>query len=162
MLSFGGFGTVLASQGHFWGSCGVILGFWGHGAILGGVVGPFGVTGPFWGSCGVILGFWCGFRVMEPFGACRAISGILEPFLGSLRGHFGVLGPFGYLRLRRKVDQGRMRTRCPIMDILCSVGCRLKMTMSPSHMCRSTWGHSPRHPKNPKPGGFPLKPRVSP
>lgn len=43
------------------------------------------------------------------------------------------------LRFKRKVDQGRMRTRWPIMDILCKVGCRLKITMSPSHMCRSTW-----------------------
>lgn len=36
------------------------------------------------------------------------------------------------------MDQGRIRTLCPIMDILCSVGCRLKMMMSPSYMCRST------------------------
>lgn len=44
-----------------------------------------------------------------------------------------------YLRLSRNVDQGRILTLCPIMDILCSVGCRLKMTMSPSHMCLSTY-----------------------
>lgn len=43
-----------------------------------------------------------------------------------------------YLRLSRNVDQGKILTLCPIMDILCSVGCRLKMTMSPSHMCLST------------------------
>ena len=43
-----------------------------------------------------------------------------------------------HLRFIRKVDQGRMRTLCPIMDILCSVGCLLKMMMSPSHMCLST------------------------
>lgn len=43
-----------------------------------------------------------------------------------------------HLRFIRKVDHGRIRTRCPIIDILCSVGCRLKMMMSPSHMCRST------------------------
>ena len=43
-----------------------------------------------------------------------------------------------YLRFIRKVDQGRIRTLCPIMDILCSVGCLLKMMMSPSHMCLST------------------------
>lgn len=45
---------------------------------------------------------------------------------------------FFYLRFRRKVDHGRILTLCPIIDILCSVGCRLKMTMSPSHMCLST------------------------
>ena len=44
-----------------------------------------------------------------------------------------------YLRFIRKVDQGRIRTLCPIMDILCSVGCLLKMMMSPSHMCLSTY-----------------------
>lgn len=54
-----------------------------------------------------------------------------------------------HLRFIRKVDHGRIRTRCPIIDILCSVGCLLKMMMSPSHMCRSTW-HRERGRQNKK------------
>lgn len=48
---------------------------------------------------------------------------------------------FNYLRLSLNVDQGRILTRCPIIDILCSVGCRLKMMTSSSLMCRSTWNN---------------------
>ena len=42
------------------------------------------------------------------------------------------------LRLRRKVEWGRMRTRWPIIDILCSEGCLLNSTMSPFCRCLST------------------------
>ena len=42
------------------------------------------------------------------------------------------------LRLRRKVECGRMRTRWPIIDILCSEGWRLNSTMSPFWRWRST------------------------
>ena len=42
------------------------------------------------------------------------------------------------LRLSLKVDQGRILTLWPIMDILCSVGCRLNTTRSSSTTCLST------------------------
>ena len=38
----------------------------------------------------------------------------------------------------RKVEYGMMRMRCDMIDILCSDGCRLNMTMSPSCTWRST------------------------
>ena len=43
-----------------------------------------------------------------------------------------------YLRLSLKVDQGKILTLCPIMDILWRVGWRLKIITSSSLMCRST------------------------
>ena len=43
-----------------------------------------------------------------------------------------------YLRFILKVDQGSTLTLCPIMDILCRVGCRLNTTRSPSRICLST------------------------
>mmetsp|Transcript_64074 Transcript_64074/g.171453 ORF Transcript_64074/g.171453 Transcript_64074/m.171453 type:complete len:241 (+) Transcript_64074:3802-4524(+) len=38
------------------------------------------------------------------------------------------------LKLRRKVEYGRILTRCPIILILCKLGCRLKITKSSSNM----------------------------
>ena len=43
------------------------------------------------------------------------------------------------LRFNLKVDQGKIFTLWPIIDILCSVGWRLKIITSSSLMCRSTW-----------------------
>ena len=41
-------------------------------------------------------------------------------------------------RSSRKVENGMILIRWPMMDILCRLGCRLKSTTSPSLRCRST------------------------
>ena len=43
-----------------------------------------------------------------------------------------------YLKFKRKVDHGKILTRCPIILVLLSVGFRLKITTSLSMMWRST------------------------
>lgn len=43
-----------------------------------------------------------------------------------------------YLKLSRNVDHGKTLTLCPIILILCKVGCRLNMMTSLSTMCLST------------------------
>ena len=67
-------------------------------------------------------------RVPSDWGTCKFIS---SPSKSALYGDVT-------LRFMRKVDQGSTLTRWPIMDILCSVGCRLKMMTSSSCRCRST------------------------
>mmetsp|Transcript_600 Transcript_600/g.1256 ORF Transcript_600/g.1256 Transcript_600/m.1256 type:complete len:240 (+) Transcript_600:3273-3992(+) len=66
--------------------------------------------------------------VSYDWGRCRFIS---SPSKSALYGEVTE-------RLSRNVEYGMIFTRCPIIDILCSDGCRLKITQSSSCICRST------------------------
>mmetsp|Transcript_32257 Transcript_32257/g.84393 ORF Transcript_32257/g.84393 Transcript_32257/m.84393 type:complete len:212 (+) Transcript_32257:1367-2002(+) len=67
-------------------------------------------------------------RVSSDCGMCMFIS---SPSKSAL---YGVV----HDRFMRKVDHGRILTRCPIIDILCKVGWRLNTITSLSRICRST------------------------
>ena len=77
---------------------------------------------------GTIMSSCTSALVSIDWGKCMFIS---SPSKSALYG--GVTEMF-----MRKVEYGMMRTRCPMMDILCSDGCRLNSTQSPLIMCRST------------------------
>jgi hypothetical protein len=67
-------------------------------------------------------------RVSSDCGTCKFIS---SPSKSALYGDVTD-------KLSRKVEYGMSLTRCAIIDILCSDGCRLNKTMSPSLRWRST------------------------
>ena len=90
------------------------------------------ITGLFaWGDTiilGTIISSRASARVSLLCGTCMFIS---SPSKSALYGEVTE-------RLSLKVEYGRIFTRCPMMDILCRLGCRLNSTASPLLRWRST------------------------
>lgn len=91
------------------------------------------ITGRFdWGDTmhlGTIISSKTSALVSNDWGTCIFIS---SPSKSALYGD--VTDKFN-----RKVEYGMILILCPIIDILCRLGCLLKRTKSPSFKCRSTW-----------------------
>mmetsp|Transcript_97454 Transcript_97454/g.168048 ORF Transcript_97454/g.168048 Transcript_97454/m.168048 type:complete len:279 (+) Transcript_97454:3358-4194(+) len=77
---------------------------------------------------GTIIMWTSSVLVSRDWGRCRFIS---SPSKSALYGDVTE-------RFSRNVEYGSTLARCPIIDIRCSVGCRLNSTQSPSFRCRST------------------------